>query len=365
MRAALLSLLRCPISGARLKAISLDSKCGPDGVDIRAGLLQSEASSHFYPIVQGVPVMLPRSVPASFLSEYAIQLKNIDGFSERCVSDSESDWSFSSEWQEFAKRGLRRTWSQSVEERIDMLLLEMQLERQSLQHTLVLDAGCGNGSMIDAIGALGATAIGIDFSTSVFGAEARRQSRNTHFVRGDLLNPPFGHEQFEFIYAYGVLHHTKNPQRTFSSVAGLVKKQGKLFVWLYRWTKHPKFLAVQLFGELIRPIGSRAPEMLQAIITRSYAAVQYGLLRLIGGGRWHNTYSDLVVHAYDSMTPRWAHRQSPIQVASWFFECGFAPPRLTHWDHPNGFGLLAEKSQQSDTPGFNFGRSAVAKRFIY
>jgi hypothetical protein len=105
--------------------------------------------------------------------------------------------------------------------------------------------------------------------------------------------------------------------------------------------------------------------MLRAIITRSYAAVQYGLLRLIGGGRWHNTYSDLVVHAYDSMTPRWAHRQSPIQVASWFFECGFAPPRLTHWDHPNGFGLLAEKSQQSDTPGFNFGRSAVAKRFIY
>jgi SAM-dependent methyltransferase/uncharacterized protein YbaR (Trm112 family) len=365
MRNTLLSILRCPVSRARLKAIPFESECGSDGVDIRVGLLQSEAGVHFYPIVQGVPVMLPNAVPASFLLQYATQLKNIDGFSEQCVSHSDVDWSFSAEWQEFSLGGSPRTWGWTVEQRIEMLLLETQLERESLHPLLVLDAGCGNGLMIDAVGAVGATAVGIDFSTGVFEAEARRHSSNTHFVRGDILNSPFDPEQFDLIYAHGVLHHTPNPQHSFSSVARLVKNEGRLFVWLYRWTRHPKSFSLQLFSELVRPIASRAPKTLQAVITHSYAAVRYGLLQLIGGGTSRSTYSELIVYAYDSLTPRWVHKQSPIEVASWFFECGFGPPSLTHWDNPTGFGLLAEKKQQRDTPGSNFGRQTITRRFVH
>jgi uncharacterized protein YbaR (Trm112 family) len=194
MRNALLYLLRCPETHSRLKVIIFESKCGPDGTDIRAGLLQSEEGHHFYPIVEGVPVMLPKMVPAPFVTKYADELRRIDGFAEQCVTHSEPDWSFSTEWREFSRYASRRTWGWTVEQRIEMLLLEMRVARESLCRSLVLDAGCGNGMMIDALGSLSTTAVGIDFSTSVFEAEARRRSANTHFVQGDVSNPPFAPE---------------------------------------------------------------------------------------------------------------------------------------------------------------------------
>src|SRR2546423_513355 len=131
-------------------------------------------------------------------------------------------WSFSSEWDAHFDAGVSRTWDWDVRERLEMVLLETQLTREEVAGLSVLDAGCGNGELTEAIASLGADVTGIDLSTSI----NRITPKNAKFIQADINNPPFPPASFDVIFSSGVLHHNSNARASFDSLAKLCKENG-------------------------------------------------------------------------------------------------------------------------------------------
>jgi len=261
-----------------------------------------------------------------------------------------ANWSFSDEWAAHFDAGLTRTWDWEVQDRLEMFLTEIQMSPEDIRGLVILDAGCGNGLLTEAIASLGATVIGIDYSNSVH----RINRGKAIFVRGDLNRPPFAPNTFDVIFSSGVLHHNADTRAAFDAVAALAKDGGRFYVWLYRKVSGIKNKMIRAREALIRPVCCRLPHIAQVPIVKSDAALQWLLTRLIGKKR---TYAELVVASYDALTPRYAWKHhSPLDLAQWFYENGYSVPTLTHWDNPNGYGVVAVKRKQTTTPGVNFSR---------
>lgn len=362
MRPELLHFLRCPDDGSALELLPLELPEDREPGDVAFGLLRSAGGRRFYPVLGGVPVMLPRSVPPELLERSGGQLSPEDREACRaCLCAPGESFSFSGEWREFFERGVTRTWGWLTSERLSMALMESGVDEAFFPGRAVLDAGCGHGLLTGGFASLGATAVGLDFSESLFAAEARRESPGVHFVRGSVLAPPFAPEAFDLVYSSGVLHHTPDTRAAFARVAALVKPGGRLYAFLYRWTLEPLPLVYNAVTEALRMVVCRLPERWQRRAVRAFTALAAPLFRLAGDYQGRSR-DELFVSVYDSITPRHARRHTPTELACWFFENGFGPAALTHWDNYNGFGMAAERSPLRATPGINFGQGRAGRR---
>ena len=360
MRRALAELLRSPRSLAplTLEATAIRALSSGDE-DVVRGTLRTVDGAECYPIIDGVPVMLDAEMAGP----------PRDGLRGEAGGDNAAplhgtDWSFSREWQHHAQHDVaEHPGGWSVDDRLKQFFIETETNAEWCRGKLVLDAGCGTGQLVEAVSELGAVAVGLDYSTSVFDAERRMKSLRAHFVQADLRTPPFAPEVFDAVTSVGVLHHTPDTYESFAAVARLVKPGGRLYVWLYRrperfLRRHITWPALDLF----RTVVSRLPDRPQAAVVAAYTR-GLRLLHRARGQHQDVPWDAMVVRAYDSITPRWKHYHTPFEVSHWFFRNGFSSPAITHWDNPYGFGMVAVKHALADTPGLNFGKSEVARRF--
>jgi 2-polyprenyl-3-methyl-5-hydroxy-6-metoxy-1,4-benzoquinol methylase len=364
VRRSLLKILRAPRTVEPLTLYVFDSDNSRlDGKEnIIQGILL--ASNKAYPVIDGVPVMLHSSFTEEFLNKHATRISQDDTLSKLHLrAERNSHWSFSSEWDEHFKREAAKTWGWTVNGRMRQFLLETDVDPQWCKGKLVLDAGCGNGQLSEGLTELGATVVALDYSTSVFTAEKYRKSPDVHFIRGDLQTPPFDKGTFDLVISNGVLHHTPNTYRTFIEVSKLVKPEGRFYLWLYR--KSEKFFRRYIFYpvfELTRTIVSRIPNGPQRVIVKAYALALMVLHKALGKHK-DLSWPERVVVAYDNLTPLWRHYHTPLELSYWFFLNGYSSPTITHWDNPYGFGMVAKRKTQEDTPGVNFGNTASVKRY--
>ena len=365
MRKELVNILRAPKTGNRLIVHTLLSKEN-DSEEIINGLLWDKTGLAF-PIVAGVPVMIEHAFNKSFLDEYSAEIQSLKEKVDLDIrlKHSSDGWSFSKEWQYHFDSRLQRTWGWTTEERMEQFYLETLTDPLWCKNKWILDAGCGNGKLTNILNQTGVTIVGIDYSTSVFEAEKNKRSKYVHFILGDLQLPPFATECFDLIVSNGVLHHTPNTKATFFQVAKLVKPGGRFYLWLYR--RSEKFVRRYLIIpalDVVRKFVSRLPRKGQTISVKGYAALLH-LKHQIWKPRKRLSYTEKVISAYDSLTCLWRHYHTPMEVSSWFFENGFGPASLTHWDNPNGFGMVATKQEVANfkTPGSNWGIERVQKRF--
>jgi SAM-dependent methyltransferase/uncharacterized protein YbaR (Trm112 family) len=100
----------------------------------------------------------------------------------------------------------------------------------------VLDAGTGPGLCAARCARLADGRVaGMDLSDSVTTAGRLYGSvENLDYVQGDILNPPFARESFDFVVADQVLHHTPDCAGGFRAMAELVAPGGQLAVYVYR-----------------------------------------------------------------------------------------------------------------------------------
>lgn len=366
MRETLLKILRAPESMECLTLYTFEREesLQDQEENILEGVLLSNVSRKAYPIVNGVPVLLDSSFTHDFLQKHAEKISRDAILSTLDLSvQDKSPWSFSAEWDQHFSQDLVRTWRWTAGERMLQFLLEANVDPNDCRGKLVLDAGCGNGQLSECLTGLGATVVALDYSHSVFHAEKRRKSSNVHFVRADLQVPPFNIETFDLIISNGVLHHTPDTYKTFVAVAKLVNTGGRFYLWLYRKPEKffRRYLLLPLF-DLIRTVVSRLSSSLQKPVVSGYAFAFYLLHKILGKHKdyaWH----ERIVDAYDSLTPIWRHYHTPLEVSCWFFQNGYSPPTITHWDNPSGFGMVAAKKPQKDVPGVNFGSTRVVRRY--
>lgn len=100
---------------------------------------------------------------------------------------------------------------------------------------LVLDAGCGFGRHAFFAARFGAEVVAIDSSAEAVASAAHNigGSMRAHVVQGDIDHPPFKRNLFDLVYSYGVLHHVPDARASYRSLHGLVRPGGRLSVWVY------------------------------------------------------------------------------------------------------------------------------------
>lgn len=352
MRDRLFDLLRSPGSADRLERFALTRDAAGATID---GLLVDRARNTAYPVIGGVPVLLPDAFPLGFLETYRDAIARESSLAGvRMGTGADETWSFSREWTAHFDADADRTWGYTARERFEQLLMEAAITPAWLAGKVVLDAGCGNGALSMLVAEAGAEVIGLDYSSGVRGAEQRRRLDSAHFVQADLQRPPLAPGSIDLVFSIGVLHHTPSTEQSFRAVAKLVRPGGRFYLWLYR---RPERFAGRLLKaplqDALRQVICRAPGAIQDHLVRAYASLVKLTHRV--RGRRDIPFHEYVVSAYDDLTPRWRYTHTPFEVSRWFHEEGFGAPTLTHWDNPYGFGLVAEKTPQACTPGMHYG----------
>lgn len=170
----------------------------------------------------------------------------------RVIQDSNTVESFGFEWR----------WDDNPRTEADLkrrVLERCQIDEDFFKDKLVLDAGCGAGAQTQFMARYGARVIGLDLSDAVESAYKNNyKNPNVLIIQGDIANPPFKNETFDFVYSEGVLHHTVNPMRSFRVLAKLVKKGGQVACGFY--TKREKGITpFLLLRQPLRAILSRLP----------------------------------------------------------------------------------------------------------
>ncbi len=107
----------------------------------------------------------------------------------------------------------------------------------------ILDAGCGEGVLVEKYRKEGKDIIGIDINVS-----------NDYVQKGDILGMPFGDESFDLVLCLDVIEHLSfsDQPEALSEIKRVMKKSGKLLISIpnlahkaSRWKFYKK-------GELIR-----------------------------------------------------------------------------------------------------------------
>ncbi|MFH0876007.1 MAG: methyltransferase domain-containing protein [archaeon] len=237
--------------------------------------------------------------------------------------------SFSKQWS-YYKEG-DKTWFQTIEERKNLLLKEIDEEKEWLKEKNVLDAGCGNGTVSQCFYELGANVTGVDISKSVVNNSKRFP--NVKFMQADLMALPFKEESFDLVYSKGVIHHTYSSKIAFENISKLVKKNGKLYVWVYSKSKgFKKFLL-----KYVKPITKNMPEFLQNIFFPVIAVFRMAIEGY--------TYSEAMVNVYDLLACPYRFEHTESEVVSWFKGAGYEQIKLTE-KVKVGFGICGVKNNK-------------------
>ena len=347
MHSRFLPYFHDPLDKGPLRYFEIDSA----GNNLSNGVFINESSGACYPLMNGVPVFLSDAFPPEWINAHYSKMNELKGrFPGARIQSANADlkWSFSSEWETHREKEMDTTWGFTVPSRFEQFLLEVETTRDEIRDRTILDAGCGNGMLTEYFSVNGMISFGMDFSSSVFAAEAKRKSDGVCFIRGDLRLPPFSEKFFDFIVSNGVIHHTQNTEITFHKLAAIVKDKGKFFIWLYERKGSLLWGIKRRIFDWLRIIVSRLPAPAQKFIVGLFTRMIFFCYKLAGKKLDFHT---LHVDMYDSLTPRWRHYHTPEEVSRWYFESGFGAVRLTHWDNRYGFGVYASKIPISRPPG--------------
>jgi SAM-dependent methyltransferase len=100
----------------------------------------------------------------------------------------------------------------------------------------ILEVGVGLGTDFVQFVRAGADAVGVDLTEAAVGAVRQRLAQEeltAEILVGDAERLPFMDESFDFVYSYGVLHHTPNTRKAVEEVRRVLRPDGEARIMLY------------------------------------------------------------------------------------------------------------------------------------
>jgi len=253
--------------------------------------------------------------------------------------------SFSREWKELNAGD--DVWGRPVKERMGELnFLEILLDR--LKGMDFLDVGCGNGLFAREIAAtFGANVVAVDISQGLeLGRTMSDDQMTIDFVQADVQYPPFADNSFDIIWCAGSIHHTPDPKKTFQRLVPLLKKGGRIFLWLYTPPEN-RSLKMTIRG-IVKEIVCRLPGIVQDLAV--YAIACFTLVKhfIIVKVLRKKLYVPLVLKfrhhrmmARDTFTVRYDWHLTKEEVAGWHVESGLKTVYSKYVQESDGLWLAA------------------------
>ena len=98
---------------------------------------------------------------------------------------------------------------------------------------VVIDVGCGNGTLLKALAKLGSLAVGVDVSKEMLKAAKRKLGSEAYLTLADAEALPFRGGGFTAAFLVTVIHDLPNPLRCLEEVYRVLKPGGACFTtWL-------------------------------------------------------------------------------------------------------------------------------------
>lgn len=322
--------------------------------EIEEGKIECKDCNTEYPIIKGVPRMLPKYLwdnLVKFHKEFFKRYKDkfggyftlLEPNNFEMKKTKETLESYSYQWQTFDE--MIKEWKTYF---LDFIY---PFEENFFRNKLCLDAGAGFGRFSYYPAEFGAEVVSMDLS------EAVQSSYKNNFkhpfcyvVQGDIYNLPFK-KDFDFIYSIGVIQHLPKKEEGFVSlVKYLEKKDSKIFIWVYSKRK-----GLYNIVNILRPITLRMPHRIlntfsffMAILQEILILIPYKLLNKIPIRRIKK-FIDKIPYT------RYAHYPFRHNWADWFDRLsvpltgGFTKEEIENWFKKQG---LKEINVISRTTGW-------------
>ncbi len=113
----------------------------------------------------------------------------------------------------------------------------------------VLEIGCGIGSHSQVIAQKGCNLTCIDLAERSIEITKRRfklKNLNANIIQADCENLPFENNYFDYIWSWGVIHHTPNTDIAAKEIQRVLKPKGRLDIMVYNNNSLYKFLNVYI-----------------------------------------------------------------------------------------------------------------------
>ena len=237
-----------------------------------------------------------------------------------------------------------------------------------------LDAGCGAGvatsAWMNERWTDGSSDwVGLDISQAIDVAHERLGGfPGTHFVQGDVSQPPFRPGTFDVVFSEGVLHHTPSTRAAFDALVPLLRDGGEMMIYVYaRKAPIREFTDDYVRARIADLTPAEAWEALRPLTRLGQAlaelevevdvpedvplleieAGRYDVQRLI---YWHfaklfwNPKMDFEENNhlnFDWYAPRYAWRHTEDEVRGWFADAGLEITRFHV--HEAGFTVRGVK----------------------
>jgi uncharacterized protein YbaR (Trm112 family)/SAM-dependent methyltransferase len=353
-------------------ALPINDNIGVDcdkcyGIEIEDGLLKCTGCDKTYPIVNGIPRILPNAYCEfpDFVNRYRKQILAENTIVSYDLDKDETLYrrtraSFGYEWLKFEVTDkpenvvvffLRTGIDQTVYEKVKCSKdypshlptaneIDYEPDGSFLKDKLILEAGCGMGRYMDVAKDYGAEVVGIDLSRAVDRAhENLKNCRFVHVAQCNIMEAPFREEVFDFVYSIGVFMFIPNPRRAFESMVEYLKRGGYYAVWVYSDYMHP---LKKLISNLIRSVTKRLPHRLLHFLC--YVAVPFGYLqRILHKNRItrylaaplflvpfsaHKKWRVRIADTFDWYSPEYHSYHTEREVVDWFEQNGFDEIRV-------------------------------------
>lgn len=107
---------------------------------------------------------------------------------------------------------------------------------KDMKNKKILEIGCGLGAHTEQFCNHGAIVTSIDISPKSIEITKRRllfKNLKAEVIESDAENLPFSNNYFDYIWSWGVIHHTPNTIQCAKEIERVLKPGGKLFIMLY------------------------------------------------------------------------------------------------------------------------------------
>jgi len=316
VKRALLDILRCPLSGAKLEVDVFREEAG----EIVDGLLRSDRGA--WPIINGIPRIVgdPLREHPEFARQYAVRLPESLAPSKAYDRTRES---FGRQWTTYDV--LRPQEDEAT------FRFKTGFEPEMLRDKKVLDGGCGSGRYTAVAARWGAKVVGFDLGRAVErAAENTSDCAEAHVMQANVFGLPLAEKSFDFVFSIGVLHHTPNTRRAFRRLLRLLKPGGRIAVWLYK-KRDPVYEAVNtiLRGFTVRMNHDDLARLARLAVPvggfkrwafRSRATAW--LSKLIPTVSTHPDPAIRICDTFDWYSPEYQWHHTDAEVDRWFRDAG-------------------------------------------